>query len=53
MLGFKRAKFTKKRVSGRKYKQVVVTAEAHKAIKKLADRNKTSMINQVNELMGI
>jgi len=58
MLGFKKKVQTKeqpekKRTAPRKYKQLAVTAEAHAKVSKMALKKKTTIIDLVDELVGV
>ena len=54
MLGFKKkVQPAKKRTAGRKYKQLAVTTEAHAAVVKSAAKNNKTIIDTVDELVGV
>ena len=43
----------KKKTTARKYKQLAVTAEAHAKVSKMALKKKTTIIDLVDELVGV
>ena len=59
MFGFKKKvqeikeQSAKKKSGTRKYKQLAVTAEAHAKVSKMALKKKTTIIDLVDELVGV
>lgn len=54
MFGLKKKVITKQRVEGRTiYKQVAVTPQAHAKLRQIADKADTSIIDTVDNLVGV
>lgn len=53
MLGFRKKQQFKKRVIGRKAKNVAISEAASEKIRQLATKRNTTMINIVDELIGV
>lgn len=56
MFGIRKTKRVRRKSEDGKpfeYRQVAVTPEAHKRLRKLAKKKKTSMVKLVDELVGV